>query len=75
MSALDPSGTYCQANGHATFGCPGGGPQHIELYRLGFGVTKVPGPTDAELREETRADRDLMADQFHGRDIDGGLTW
>jgi hypothetical protein len=39
------------------------------------GFSRVPGPTDAELREETRADRELMRDELHGRDIDGSVRW
>ncbi len=26
-------------------------------------------------REEIEADRELMLDEFHGRNIDGNLTW
>ncbi len=75
MSALDPTGRYCMANGHARFQCPGDGSFHIELFRMGFGVSTVPGPSDAELREETLADTELMASEFHGRDLDGNVTW
>ena len=65
--------TACMAAGHSQFDCPGKGEQHIQLYRQGYGVSRVPGPTDAELREETRADRELMADEFHGRALDGSI--
>lgn len=39
------------------------------------GVSYVAGPSDAELREEMRADRELMRDEMHGRDIDGNVRW
>lgn len=74
-SALDPSGTYCCAAGHARHGCPGSGPLHHELYALGYGISTVPGPSDAELRAETEADSELMADEWHGRDLDGAVVW
>lgn len=70
MNDLDPTGTYCQANGHAGHGCPGEGPDHIELFRLGLGVSNVPGPSDAELIEEMQSDMELMADEYHGRYVD-----
>lgn len=43
--------------------------------RVVGGFSVVPGPTDRELREETWADRELMRDEMHGRDIDGSLRW
>ena len=75
MTDLKPIGTYCMAAGHSQFDCPGEGPEHIDLYRQGYGISRIPGPTDAELREETHADRDLMASEFHGRDLDGSIRW
>ncbi len=75
MSALDPTGRYCMASGHSQFQCPGDGSFHIMLFRQGFGVSRVPGPSDAELREETEADTELMASEFHGRDLDGNVRW
>ncbi len=74
-SALDPTGTYCMAAGHARHGCPGSGPLHRELYALGFGISRVPGPSDAEIANETRADTELLRDEFHGRDLDGTVAW
>lgn len=63
------------ASGHSQFDCPGKGPAHIDLFRQGYGVSYGPPPTDAELREEMRADRELMLSEFHGRDLDGRPTW
>ena len=67
---------YCPMNGHAQLDCPGFPEEaHMDLCRQGIGFSRVPGPSDAELREETRADRELMLDEYHGRDLDGSVTW
>lgn len=38
-------------------------------------LRREPLPSDAEVREMLRNDRELMADEMHGRDIDGSLRW
>lgn len=67
MSALDPTGAYCMAAGHASHGCPGSGPLHRELYSLGFGPSRIEPPSEQEIRSETFRDRALFLDEFHGR--------
>jgi hypothetical protein len=66
----DASGhEYCPMVGHSERSCPGyPTEEHMALVRQGIGFSSVPGPTDAELREETRADLELVWDEFHGRD-------
>lgn len=74
---IDANGQpYCPLSGHSQRGCPGSpSPEHSELFRQGYGWSSVPGPTDAEIREETEADRELMLDEFHGRDTRGEVVW
>lgn len=67
---------YCPMSGHSQLGCPGSPtPEHVALSRLGIGWSNVPGPSDEELRQETEADLELMADEFHGRDTRGEVRW
>ena len=61
---------YCPMAGHAEAECDGSDEVHMALIFSGVGTSSVPGPTDAELRSETQADRELMLDEFHGGDID-----
>lgn len=59
---------YCAMRGHAEQFCPGGNSTvHRALSAAGVGWSTVPGPDDEELAEETRNDRELLADEFHGR--------
>ena len=58
---------YCSMSGHADRDCPGfPSEEHTALSKAGIGWSSVPGPSDAELREEMRADLELMADEYHG---------
>jgi hypothetical protein len=61
---------YCPMSGHAERDCPGyPTPEHMALSNAGIGWSSVPGPSGAELRDEMRADWELMADEYHGRDL------
>lgn len=73
-----PSGyLYCPMSGHAERACSGMGTQrHREFIAAGIGVSTVPGPTDAELRQEIATDFELLHDEFHRGDppgIDGEM--
>lgn len=56
---------YCSMRGHHERNCATH-EDHMALVREGVGFSSVPGPSDAELLEETRNDRELVADEFHG---------
>lgn len=58
---------YCPMAGHSERDCPGyPSEEHAALSRAGIGWSSVPGPSDAELRAETRADLELVADEYGG---------
>lgn len=56
----------CGMVGHAERGCSTRA-EHLDLVREGVGFSSVPGPSGRELVEETLADTELMADEWHGR--------
>lgn len=57
---------YCALSGHREAGCLDR-QTHMALVVAGVGFSTVPGPSDRELLDETRADLELVADEFHGR--------
>jgi hypothetical protein len=62
---------YCPMRGHAERDCPGyPTPEHMALSTAGIGWSSVPGPSNAELRDEMRADIELTLDETHGRGWD-----
>lgn len=63
-----PRGPYCPMGGHAERGCPGyPTTTHADLVRAGVGVSTLRAPSDSEIRDETRADRELVRGDMNGR--------